>query len=369
MAAQQVHQFTLDERVFMVLKYHETRSPAEVIRQFQLQFPGRRMPFRHTVTRNYQKFLDHGTCHNLNSGNSGRPRTARSQLNIDRVRRALQADPTISARRNPLPNIDRSAFNRITRLDLGFHPYVMEHRHSLEDGDRERRVQYCQWLANRQPRFLSDVLIGDEATFPMNAKVNSRNVRSYAPRHNPPDDWTYDMPISRQKLVVWIGMMGNGSIVGPVFLRENMNGQRYLDMVNQVVVPHLLANWRYQQNANGSIRRVWWIQDGAPCHRARIVHDRLQALFPGRVIGIGHDVEFPPRSPDLTPLDFYLWGFLKCQVYRTPPANIQELQRRINNEVRQLSRSRVPRRAVEAMRSRAARCIQLGGGHIEGRQQ
>jgi len=26
-------------------------------------------------------------------------------------------------------------------------------------------------------------------------------------------------------------------------------------------------------------------------------------------------VQFPPRSPDLTPLDFYLWGTLKDVVY------------------------------------------------------
>lgn len=351
----------------MVLKYHETRSPTEVIRLFQIEFPNRRPPFRHTITRNYEKYLDSGTSRNLNSGHSGRLRTARSQLNIAQVRRALQRDPTISARRNPLPNISRASFNRITRLDLQWHPYVMERRHSLRPGDLPRRVQFCQWLTNRQPRFLSDVLIGDEATFPMNAKVNTRNVRCYAPRGNAPQDFNYDRPDSREKVVVWVGLMGNGSIIGPVFLQENMNAHRYLNMINQVAVPQLLANWRYQQNANGSIRRVWWIQDGAPCHRARVVHDRLQALFPGRVVGIGHGIEFPPRSPDLTPLDFYLWGFIKSNVYRTPPANIQELRRRITHEVQQLTRSRIPRRAVDAMRSRAARCIATGGRHVEGR--
>lgn len=170
----------------MVLKYHETMSPAEVIRQFGLHFPNTRVPSRNTPYREYMKYLNYGTSVNLNKGNSGRSRSGRSQVNIDAVRQALQRDPTISVRRNPLPQIPKSTFNRITRLDLEWHPYVMYHRHSLQPGDLPRRMQYCNWLVNQQPRFLSDVLIGDEATFPMNAKVNTRNVHTYAPRGIPP---------------------------------------------------------------------------------------------------------------------------------------------------------------------------------------
>jgi hypothetical protein len=37
---------------------------------------------------------------------------------------------------------------------------------------------------------------------------------------------------------------------------------------------------------------------------------------PGRCIGQRGATEYPPQSPDLTPLDFYLWGTLKDEVYR-----------------------------------------------------
>ncbi len=60
------------------------------------------------------------------------------------------------------------------------------------------------------------------------------------------------------------------------------------------MMPELLDNVRYQLNNNGSIIRVQWIQDGAPCHQARMVRDRLQYLLRGRVVAIGHDREFPP---------------------------------------------------------------------------
>ena len=39
---------------------------------------------------------------------------------------------------------------------------------------------------------------------------------------------------------------------------------------------------------------------------------------------------WPPRSPDLTPLDFFIWGFVKCKVYKGPlPGTADELKDRI----------------------------------------
>jgi hypothetical protein len=41
----------------------------------------------------------------------------------------------------------------------------------------------------------------------------------------------------------------------------------------------------------------------------------LDENLPGQWIGRRGAVEFPPRSPDLTPLDLHLWGTLKDVVY------------------------------------------------------
>ena len=48
------------------------------------------------------------------------------------------------------------------------------------------------------------------------------------------------------------------------------------------------------------------------------VRNRLAEVFGHRVIALHHDVEWPPRSPDLT-CDFFLWGYLKSKVFATPP--------------------------------------------------
>ena len=56
--------------------------------------------------------------------------------------------------------------------------------------------------------------------------------------------------------------------------------------------------------------------------------------FGERDIGIGFDHEWPPRSPDLTPCDFFLWGHVKNQVFKTPPPSLEILGQRIKEEYR-----------------------------------
>ena len=102
-------------------------------------------------------------------------------------------------------------------------------------------------------------------------------------------------------------------------------------MLNNNVVPTLSQDYEIQ--ANGAFRRAWWAQDGAPSHPRIIVRDRRQELFRNRVIAFGHLREWPPRSPDLTPCDFFLWGYLKSRVYQTPPQNLEDLRNRITAEV------------------------------------
>ncbi len=81
----------------MVVKYIETGSQFETIRLFQVEFPNSRVRVRHTVDYNYNKYLTYGTSENRNKGNSGRPRTVRTEANIELIREALQENPCISA--------------------------------------------------------------------------------------------------------------------------------------------------------------------------------------------------------------------------------------------------------------------------------
>ena len=81
---------------------------------------------------------------------------------------------------------------------------------------------------------------------------------------------------------------------------------------------------------------------------------------------MGRDHEWPPRSPDLTPLDFFVWGYLKSKVFLTQPANLADLHQRIRMKAAQIPQDMIIR-AMRDMRRRAEICIRNNGGHIEGR--
>ena len=77
----------------------------------------------------------------------------------------------------------------------------------------------------------------------------------------------------------------------------------------------------------------WWAQDGAPTHSLIAVRYRLNDVFGNnRVTGFGHDVELPPRPPDITPCDFFCGGTLKIRYFSTPPRDIDDLRQKIIRE-------------------------------------
>ena len=74
---------------------------------------------------------------------------------------------------------------------------------------------------------------------------------------------------------------------------------------------------------------VYYQQDGATCYTSGETIGLLREKFPGRVSFRNGDYNWPPRSCDLTPLDFFLWGYAKDKVYADPPQSIQELKEKI----------------------------------------
>jgi hypothetical protein len=64
--------------------------------------------------------------------------------------------------------------------------------------------------------------------------------------------------------------------------------------------------------------------------------DLLREIFGERIISKNAEFVWPPRSPDLTAPDFFLWGYLKERVYVNKPRTIQELKENIRTETRRL---------------------------------
>lgn len=78
------------------------------------------------------------------------------------------------------------------------------------------------------------------------------------------------------------------------------------------------------------------------------------------------DRPWPARSPDLTVMDFWLWGYLKDVVYQNqhPLPNPAALRQRIDHCIRSLTQQQL-RSAVHHTIHRMQACIDNGGNHFE----
>ena len=146
----------------------------------------------------------------------------------------------------------------------------------------------------------------------------------------------------------------------PVFHNYRMIGASYHSLLQYIVFPEL-RHWN-----GGSLNGLWWQQDGAPVHCTIQNMAYLDNQFGERVISRKaiRGREWPARSPDLSPLDFCLWGYLKSKVYTPRPANLNMLEGNIRREVGALDPDMI-RRAILDMKVRAQCCILANGGHFE----
>ena len=81
---------------------------------------------------------------------------------------------------------------------------------------------------------------------------------------------------------------------------------------------------------------MWFQQDGATCHTARAAMTKLRAAFGEQFISRSGPVNWPPRSCDLTPLAFFLWGVVKAHYYMDKPATIDALEANIEAFIREI---------------------------------
>jgi hypothetical protein len=110
--------------------------------------------------------------------------------------------------------------------------------------------------------------------------------------------------------------------------------------------------------------QMWYQQDGAPVHRIRNCINILNHQFPRAWIGLGGLIAWPARSPDLTPLDFFLWGKIKNVVYATAPTTQEDMRQRIIDACVSINAEELHN--VQALIiHRIHRCLDANGAHFE----
>ena len=116
------------------------------------------------------------------------------------------------------------------------------------------------------------------------------------------------------------GIMCN-RVIGLFFFHETtITADIYLDLLTEYVASQLID----------SQPTFIFQKDGEPPHRGLPVRQFLNKTFLDRWIGRDRPISWPPRSPDITPLDFFLWGYVKDIMYRTKVRDITDLKQRIS---------------------------------------
>jgi hypothetical protein len=101
-------------------------------------------------------------------------------------------------------------------------------------------------------------------------------------------------------------------VFGPFLIAEyTVTGTVYLDMLEEFLMPIL------EEECHNN---MLFQQGRAPPHLHKEMTDFLNCKFPEKWIGRGKPITWPPCSPDLTPRDFFFWGYIKDAMYMPPLA-------------------------------------------------
>jgi hypothetical protein len=158
--------------------------------------------------------------------------------------------------------------------------------------------------------------------------VNKQNFRYWAaetPRE------LHARPLHGQKVTVLCTLSSIG-VIWPYLFEEGgvtvtVNSNRYCDMLENFLRPKI-AEYGEEHN----LEDFWFQQDGATAHTARRPCAILKEMFPGRVVYLHEAVPWPLRSPDLSPCYFFLWGYLKAEVFQHCPRSLDQLKEAIQEE-------------------------------------
>ena len=170
--------------------------------------------------------------------------------------------------------------------------------------------------AGKMPILAKKIIFSDEAHFDLGGYVNKQNCRIWGTENS---HAYIEKPTHPKRVTVWCGFWPIG-IIG-AFFSENeqreavtVNGDRYRAMLNEFL---------FTKIEEEGIGNIWFQQDGATGHTVKATLDVLRPVFEDRIISRRGDVVWPPRSCDLTPLDYYLWGAVKGKCYAEKPEKLK----------------------------------------------
>lgn len=250
--------------------------------------------------------------------------------------------------------IGLSSVNRILKeRKMTAYKYTMVQE--LKETDLPKRIIFCEKVANfirQDQNWFKRIIFSDEATLNLNGSINTHNSYYYA-RNN--EHRVMEKSLKSPSITIWAMIPFDGRVKFKI-LNQTMNGARYEETLREEVIPTLQLN-RYKHH--------YYQQDGASVHWTIVARHLLDDNLPGRWIGRSGPIEWPARSPDLSVNDFWLWGYLRDNVFQEPRAeNLQVLSERCQHFFNNIDFDMV-KNAFSSFEKRCFLCLQHNGAHFE----
>ena len=370
-------QFTPEQRNFIWHK-KECNTPYPTIEQEFFRKFGRHAPSKKNCRRIHKTVSDEGHSKNNNPGRSGRRKSATDPASTTAVLRDTTTTPIQSTRRRAI-RLATSA-RSITRIHkaAGIRGYKRKLQQVLYPSDPMRRLAFCHWFNNlrgQYPTLLQQIIWSDESAFRQDGSGGViPDTRYYAT--SAPANFTTSRANYSRLTHIWAAFNPRIGLIGPFFIEDlpvvqaapqkTLKSVGYNELLRTKVLP-FIRTWCNNNNCN--ITDFWFQQDGATCHTTAANRNLLTTEFQGQVItiiprqtAVG---EFPARSCDLTPMDYWYWAWLKGVVAAGGPYTSHASHRAAIEQAARTTNLVHMRNACYSVQRRVTACIRANGGHFE----
>lgn len=346
------HFFDLQQRKTIMFAHRDYNgSYFHVKKKFQSMHPGIRVPSAPTVRQIAAKFDATSKLQDLKR--TGRPTSALDKS--DNVRTALENDPKLSVRKLSLRvGLSVGAVHNIIRKNIKWKPYKPQIVQKLYPEDYAKREKFCREFLDRcdeNPDFLDSIIWTDESVFKTSGRCNRKNNIYWSARNR---HLTQERPLVTSGVSVWAGVSSRG-IIGPFLFDGTVDGQAFRQVFENEIYPSIHEN---------GMEDFVYQQDGAPAHWALESRQCIARKFP-LWIGRGGPIAWPPRSPDLTPMDFSVWGNAKDFVYKSEPQTNEDMVQLMRDFFDEANDPDSCKHLCRSVVRRYELCVDRHGGHIE----
>ena len=246
--------------------------------------------------------------------------------------------------------------HRAVREDLCLFSYKYRVTQLIPKHKRPERVRRGKKMLDWQETHPDTVVIwSDEKSWDVDSAKNRQNDRylTYCVQDVPEKHRT-----TRPSGAMMLGVCAsNGKVMPPLWIDKGakVDSKVYIEMLKKVQA------WL---DENYGDHTPWvFMQDGAPSHTSEETQTWLTENFGAD--RFWNESMWPPYSPDLNPMDYFVWGFVESKACKNPHSSVSALQKSVDKYWSELLTEETVKKACSVAWDRVKKMIEARGCTFE----